>query len=72
MAQDAASTSVEPILSGLSHGSIVLGSGMGRLGPGQLGPQAGLGGPYPQTPSPFNPPANGRGMGGAFIAEWAV
>ncbi|MEZ5365222.1 MAG: hypothetical protein R2748_23560 [Bryobacterales bacterium] len=55
---------VEPILSGLSHGSIVLGSGMGRLGPGQLGPQAGLGGPYPQTPSPFNPPANGRGMGG--------
>lgn len=55
---------VEPILSGLSHGSIVLGSGLGRLGPGQLGAAAGFGGPYPPTPSPFNPPGMGRGPGG--------
>lgn len=55
---------IEPILSGLSHGSIVLGGGLGRLGPGQLGANAGFGGPYPPNPSPFSPPGMGRGPGG--------
>lgn len=38
---------VEDIVSGLSHGSVVLASGLGRLGPGQLGPGAMPGGPFP-------------------------
>lgn len=37
----------EDIVSGLSHGSILLSSGLGRLGPGQLGPGPALGGPFP-------------------------
>lgn len=36
---------LEEIVAGSSHGSIVLSSGLGRLGPGQLGPGAMLGGP---------------------------
>jgi uncharacterized protein (TIGR03437 family) len=55
---------LEPVLSGLSHGAIVFGGGLGRLGPGQLGPAAGFGGPYPPSHSPFNPPGLNAGMGG--------
>lgn len=55
--------SFEPVLSGLSHGSIVLGHGFGRLGPGQLGPVAGYGGPYPPKPHPFVTPGPGYGGG---------
>ncbi len=57
----------EPILSGLSHGSIVLGGGLGRLGPGQLGPQAGYGGPYPGNHGPANPPGPNAGPGGGVL-----
>jgi uncharacterized protein (TIGR03437 family) len=55
--------SFEPVLSGLSHGSIVLGHGFGRLGPGQLGPAAGYGGSYPPKPHPFFRPGPGFGGG---------
>ncbi len=54
----------EPVMSGLSHGSIVLGSGFGRLGPGQLGPQAGLGGTYPPMRGPMAPQGPNAGPGG--------
>jgi uncharacterized protein (TIGR03437 family) len=49
---------------GESFGQVVLASGLGRLGPGQLGPMTGFGGPYPTRPSPFNPPGPNRGPGG--------
>ncbi len=55
--------SFEPVLSGLSHGSIVLGHGLGRLGPGQLGPVAGYGGPYPPRLHLFMTPGPGYGGG---------
>ncbi len=47
----------EDIFSGLSHGSIVLSSGLGRLGPGQLGPEPGFSGPFPHNDD------HGPGMG---------
>ncbi|MBI1357795.1 MAG: hypothetical protein GC160_25955 [Acidobacteria bacterium] len=49
---------------GESFGQVVLASGLGRLGPGQLGAAAGYGGPYPTRPSPFNPVGPNRGPGG--------
>jgi len=53
--------SVEEVISGLSHGSIVLGSGLGRLGAGQLGPMSGLGGPFGR--------GNGPGPGGPALTK---
>ncbi len=50
---------------GEAFGQIVLASGLGRLGPGQLGPMSGFGGPYPPRPNPFNPPGSAsQGPGG--------
>ena len=53
---------VEDIISGLSHGSVVLASGLGRLGPGQLGPGAMSGGPFPHDDD--HGPGGGPGPGG--------
>jgi len=53
---------VEDIVAGLSHGSIVLASGLGRLGPGQLGPDAMHGGPFPHGGD--HGPGGGPGPGG--------
>jgi len=50
---------VEDIAPGLSHGSVVLASGLGRLGPGQLGPTAMPGGPFPHG----DDHGPGKGMG---------
>jgi uncharacterized protein (TIGR03437 family) len=52
----------EDIISGLSHGSIVLNSGLGRLGPGQLGPGMGFGGPFGHGHGPGG--MGPAGMGG--------
>lgn len=53
---------VEDVVSGLSHGSVVLASGLGRLGPGQLGPGAMPGGPFPHDDD--HGPGGGPGPGG--------
>ena len=50
----------EDILAGTSHGSIVLHSGLGRLGSGQLGPGPMMGGPGPG----HGGPGGGSGTGG--------
>jgi uncharacterized protein (TIGR03437 family) len=49
------------VIAGLSHGSIVIGSGLGMLGRGQLGPQPMPGGPYGH--------AGGMGPGGMGPAQ---
>ena len=54
----------EDILSGTSHGSIVLHSGLGRLGRGQLGPNPGPGGPGQGMGGMVGPGPGGVGRGG--------
>jgi uncharacterized protein (TIGR03437 family) len=60
--RDAFSTTV----AGKSFGQVVLASGLGRLGRGQLGPTPHYGGPFPPKPHPFFKP--GPGLGGGVRA----